>query len=86
MDLFRTKEGRVADALERIAAALEVLAFHRRPSSEGGEDVSAALYVDDEYNLAMELSKDMYALRTGIRLREDEKLPEVSGKEKDESS
>ncbi len=81
--LFKKKEGRAVEALERIAAALEVLAFHRRPPSDG-KDVSEIMYVDDEHTLAMELVRELYTARTGKRLREDEKIPEVPGKDLDE--
>ena len=78
MGLFsKSLDQRGIEALERIAAALELATLGLRQSTEPTEDITEIMYVDDEKVFLDELKKDLYYERTGRRLKEDEPIPRV---------
>src|SRR3990172_8696207 len=84
MGLFgKSLDQRAVEALERIAAALE-LSVGQRQSTLPAEDATEIMYIDDEATYREELKKDLYFIRTGIRLKEDEPVPSVPAREFDE--
>lgn len=64
-------------ALERIAAALEVLA--RLTPIQTDKDSSAVFYVDDAKDVALEERQEAYFGRTGRRLAMGEEPPSHAG-------
>lgn len=65
---------RAISALERIAAALELLAKTSRMEPPV-RDESAVMYVNDRDEAAKEERKEAYYQRTGIRLSEEDDVP-----------
>jgi len=73
---------RIADALERIAVALETAAGLSRPLEEPSQ-ADTVLYHDDTLDVIEELKREAYALRGGKPIAWDESLPEPPGKKAD---
>jgi len=67
-------DDRVVEALERIAAALEVLARTTDIFAEG-EDESAVFYTNDAEDVQREMKREAYFNATGIRLEDGEEPP-----------
>lgn len=59
---------RVADALERLAVAVEVLAFPSAPQALEGPETSQVSYVDDAAQLELEMRQQAYWESAGRKL------------------
>lgn len=83
-----TPLGKIADALERIAAAQEMIAFQGRggnglfslTTGDKPEDAFIS-YVDDASEYREEKRREEYAARTGRRVSREEALPSPDPRE-----
>lgn len=74
--------GRIADSLERIAYAQEILAFRGHSGNslfslkgDGGDDGSSVSYVSDEQEWQEDNLREDYRKKTGKVLNREDALP-----------